>query len=342
MPFQRASAFCLADLTAHWNLGYEGYFVPIQYTEVMLHHYIADEDLDLDSSPVLLDRGELVGFSYLGRRGDRGWIGGFGVAPAHRGRGIGREIFAEQMAIARRLGLARVQLEVLRQNWARRLYAHAGLRTTRDLVSLAVALPRGARAPEGIRRTTRSVYADHHARLHADFPACWPREARSQLASPGLRVLAVGPPDTPTGLLVVGRVPAALQIYDAAATDLAQAEALLAALASYRPGMSVTLTNEPEGSYLHRAMIALGAIETQRQHEMAWTSDRATSKAEGFAEGKVTGRIQALLVVLAARAIAIDGTTLRRIHEERDLDRLDRWIVRATVGMAIAEVLTDG
>lgn len=93
----------------------------------MFNHHVVAGDLDLDSSPVLIDGGELVGFSYLGRRGDRGWIGGFGVAPAHRGRGVGREIFAEQMAVIRRLGLARVQLEVLRQNWAKKLYARGGI-----------------------------------------------------------------------------------------------------------------------------------------------------------------------------------------------------------------------
>jgi hypothetical protein len=120
------------------------------------------------------------------------------------------------------------------------------------------------------------VYANHHARLHGDFPACWQREARSQLASPALEVLAIGPA-APTGLLVVGGMPTALRIRDAAATDAAQAVALLAALASYQPGATVTITNEPEGSYLHRALIALGATETLGQHEMAGTADGAST-----------------------------------------------------------------
>ena len=52
------------------------------------------------------------------------------------------------------------------------------------------------------------------------------------------------------------------------------------------------------------------------------------------------GRGQALLAILTARTIAIDGTTLRRIHEERSPDRLDRWIGRAAVTTTLADVLT--
>jgi ribosomal protein S18 acetylase RimI-like enzyme len=133
---ERASAFSLAALTEWWNLGYAGYFIPLQYTEALLAQHIRAGNLDLDSSLVLVDEGALVGFSFLGRRGDRGWIGGVGVAPNHRGKGIARALFAEHMGLGRQLGLSCVQLEVLRQNWAKKVYAGAGFSTTRDLVML--------------------------------------------------------------------------------------------------------------------------------------------------------------------------------------------------------------
>jgi ribosomal protein S18 acetylase RimI-like enzyme len=275
MPFRRASAFSLVELTAHWNLGYAGYFVPIEYTETMFAWHVGTGDLDLDSSVVLVEGGELVGFSYLGRREHRGWIGGVGVAPGHRGRGAGREIFAEQMAIAQHLGLAQVQLEVLRQNWAQKVYARAGFRATRDLVMLAATLPRGVRPPDGTRVTTRTAYRVHHARLHAAFPACWQREARSLLGDPTLQALAIGPAEAPTAMLMIGSPSGELRIRDGAATDLAQAEAVLAALSSRHPGAAVTIANEPVGSHLHRALVALGATEKLAQHEMWWTASAA-------------------------------------------------------------------
>ncbi|HEY0483862.1 MAG TPA: GNAT family N-acetyltransferase [Kofleriaceae bacterium] len=275
MPFRRASAFSLAELTAHWNLGYASYFVPIEYTETMFAWHVQAGDLDLDSSVVLVEGGELVGFSYLGRREHRGWIGGVGVAPAHRGRGAGREIFAEQIAVVQRLRLAQVQLEVLRQNWAQKVYARAGFRTTRDLVILAATLPRDARPPGSARVTSRSAYRAHHARLHAAFPACWQREPPSLPGDPTLEVLAIGPADAPTAMLMIGPQSGELRIRDGAAADLAQAEAVLAALSSLHPGAAVTIVNEPEGSPLHRALVALGATETLAQHEMWWTASAA-------------------------------------------------------------------
>lgn len=116
MKVERASAFSLAALTESWNLGYAGYFVPVLMTQAILAQHIRAGNLDLDSSLVLVDEGALVGFSFLGRRCDRGWIGGVGVAPDHRGKGIARALFAEHMGLVRQLGLSRVQLEVLRQN----------------------------------------------------------------------------------------------------------------------------------------------------------------------------------------------------------------------------------
>jgi hypothetical protein len=37
----------------------------------------------------------------------------------------------------------------------------------------------------------------------------------------------------------------------------------------------VTIVNEPEDSWMCRALIAPGATETLAQHEMAWTADGA-------------------------------------------------------------------
>ena len=253
-----ASAVPFARLTAYWNLGYEGYFVPVNFSEAVLAQHVRAGSIDLERSVVLVEGDALLGFSLLGVRGERGWIGGFGVAPAHRGHGLAQTLIEEQLAIARQAGLARVQLEVMCQNWAKKVYARAGFATTRDLVMLTATLPAAAAATSF---SSRDGFAADHARLHASAPACWQRELASLDADPSGDVISVA-----DAILLTGRVGGALRIRDAAA--LADADALLAALAAHHPGEPVTIVNEPEGSPIHRALIALGAVEKLGQHEM--------------------------------------------------------------------------
>jgi hypothetical protein len=62
-------------------------------------------------------------------------------------------------------------------------------------------------------------------------------------------------------------------------------------------------------------------------------------RAEDRAAGKLEGKIEALIAILAARDIDPDSATRERILRERDPQRLDRWIARAAISATIAEVL---
>ena len=64
-------------------------------------------------------------------------------------------------------------------------------------------------------------------------------------------------------------------------------------------------------------------------------------RAEGKAEGRAEGKAEAVMVLLTARGIAVDGATRERILGERDAEQLDRWIVRAASCATLAELLTD-
>ncbi len=55
--------------------------------------------------------GALVGCAYLADRGDRLYIGKMAVAPGRQGRGIGRALMTEAVALARRKGLAALELQ---------------------------------------------------------------------------------------------------------------------------------------------------------------------------------------------------------------------------------------
>ena len=56
------------------------------------------------------------------------------------------------------------------------------------------------------------------------------------------------------------------------------------------------------------------------------------------AEGEIHGQIKALIAILAARDIDLDGAARERILRERDPQRLERWIVRAATSATLAEV----
>ena len=64
----------------------------------------------------------LEGFRHCGRLG-------MGVAKAWRGRGVGRQLLDKTVAIARKRGLTRIELEVFASNKAARaLYDHSGFK----------------------------------------------------------------------------------------------------------------------------------------------------------------------------------------------------------------------
>jgi ribosomal protein S18 acetylase RimI-like enzyme len=267
---------CAADTLSHeqlleaWNLAYSGYFVPIQFTPAQLADHLRCGEIDLARSLVATEGRALVGLSLLGVRGSRGWIGGFGIAPEFRGRGLSHRLFDEQMRRTRYGGPAQLQLEVFVQNWARKVYERAGFRVTRRLSIVQGTLPEGE--PErGRHDATPRPWLAHHARLHAEWPAAWNREAvwLERSLREGDRALWVGEGGRPRGVLFYRLTDSGLRILDAAAEAAAAAELVLA-LAGTFPGGEVLLVNEPDGSPVQQALFMAGCSEPLAQHEMHW------------------------------------------------------------------------
>jgi hypothetical protein len=65
----------------------------------------------------------------------------------------------------------------------------------------------------------------------------------------------------------------------------------------------------------------------------------AEGEAKGLAEGEAKGRAAALLVVIAGRGLGPSEAERRRILEECDLGRLERWLAAAPTCPTIAELL---
>lgn len=267
----RASEFSVAELTRFWNLGYTDYFTPVTFTEEIMQTWLRNGDFDLDHSAVLMDGAELAGFSLLGVRERRGWIGGFGIAPGARGRGLSYGLFADHMALIKReLDLDSVQLEVLTQNWARKVYERAGLQITRYLSILQGSLPHDSTG--NAQEASPLALLEHHGRLHQTCPAVWQREPGWITKSlPEAAVgLYTGPAEAPTGLLLYAPAGEGLRIIDAAADSVQSAADLVASLAQRHPGKSLITVNEPEAGPIHVALIDAGLAEVRAQYDMKW------------------------------------------------------------------------
>ncbi|HEU4453076.1 MAG TPA: GNAT family N-acetyltransferase [Longimicrobium sp.] len=268
---RRASELDEGGLLALWNAGYEGYFVPITMTAEQLARHVRCGGVDLDRSLAMWVGGEPAAFSYLAVDGERGWIGGFGVAPAFRGRGLSYALMREHAARFAGWGLRRVQLELFEQNWVRKTYELAGFRVTRRLPYLTGVAPTGRPLPSVALEDALA----HHDRLHAAFPASWnrePRFIRRAFPADGAAVVA-GSPDRPSGFLLAAPVAERVRVYDAAAEDDEAAARLVEALGALFPGRSAVVVNEAEGSPVHRALLAAGLVEESAQLEMHWTAE---------------------------------------------------------------------
>ncbi|HWI61446.1 MAG TPA: N-acetyltransferase [Symbiobacteriaceae bacterium] len=273
MQLQTADKFSLAELTRFWNLGYTGYFIAIEFTEAMLSGWIKNGDFDLSRSIVAMDGENCMGFSLLGVRGHRGWIGGFGVAPDYRGRGLAYELFSRHVdLIVRETDLKTVQLEVLVENWARKVYERAGFAVTRRL-SLLQGVPAAPATGTAVKTAPPVPLLAHHYRLHAGCKAVWQREISwiEKTLPPTADGFYTGTFEAPTGFLITAPAGEGLRIVDGAALTAGDAEALVAMVAARYPGKTLTAVNEPEGGPLHQALVAAGLPEVRAQWELVWT-----------------------------------------------------------------------
>ena len=67
----------------------------------------------------------------------------------------------------------------------------------------------------------------------------------------------------------------------------------------------------------------------------------AQGRTEGRAEGRAEGTAHSLLTVLRVRGIAVPEAVRERILAEKDAERLERWLEKATVASSAAAVLDE-
>lgn len=270
MRFVSATAVSFEAFAAAFTSAFEGYPVEVAVDTVWLARRARYEQHDLLNSLVALDGAEAVGMAVLAVRGRRGWVGGFGVVPRWRGRGLGRRLMSALVERARAAGLRRLSLEVLTVNTAaRRLYERAGMRVTRDL--LVLERPADWSPPPKARRVEpeeapAAELLEHFSRLHP-VPPAWQREPASLLAA-DLRGLYLGARPRPRAYALVRHTrEGEAFLFDLAAADARQARAMCAALG--RLAGTLKVNNEPEHSPFAAPLLEHGFKELMRQHEMS-------------------------------------------------------------------------
>lgn len=154
LHFASARSLDLTGLAEVFSRAFVDYFVPVRDTPATLARRLRVDSIDLDLSRVILAAEEPVGLLYLAPRGWSCRIAGMGVVPEARRQGVGRDLLAAGVAMARQAGYRRLVLEVIEENLAARaLYEAAGFRDRRRLVGFErddTAAPH--EAPRGGRR----------------------------------------------------------------------------------------------------------------------------------------------------------------------------------------------
>jgi ribosomal protein S18 acetylase RimI-like enzyme len=260
-PAAERSAAELAEL---FTAGYAGYQFPIHLDEAAFTAMAAVSDFDLELSRVAFRGDAPVGIVALAVRGDEAWIGGLGVVPEERRRGIGRVLMEAVLEGAAGAGVREVSLEVLEPNHAAiALYDRLGFRTTRLLEVWTLDGESG-----GSEAAVADVGAAHAwIRANRRHREPWQRSDASVANMEGRPdALMLGD----EGAVLYRSAGEALTVLQLAARTPEAAAALLNALRAR--GTTVRFVNVPEGDVASTALRGLGGRLEARQLEMAWST----------------------------------------------------------------------
>jgi len=283
-PLPRAEAgaadtFDDASLARLFTLLYTGYAVPMHVDGPTMRFMRVAADVDLAASRVLRDGAEAVAVALLGLRGEAGYIAGMGVAPTHRGRGLGEAVMRAVLHAARERGATRVQLEVLVQNApAIRLYERLGFRHVRDLEVWSFPAPAPAAGGPAIAPVALDE-AHAFIREHRAVPEPWQRAdgtlAALRADGAAFEALRAEHGGRTVGAMifrVAGRA-SVVQLATLPGESEAATLALLGALRRDDAPQGVRWLNLPAGDPAAALVRTLGPVLEAKQHEMALALD---------------------------------------------------------------------
>jgi ribosomal protein S18 acetylase RimI-like enzyme len=172
-----------------FNRGFEGYFVPVQFTVDSFKAFTQRDNVDFKASQVLLGDSRALGVALISCREKASRMGGLGIISKIRGRGAGSWFVRELLAQARQRGESEMHLEVITQNEAAlRLYEKYGFVKLRRLLGFKAERP-SASADASLQTCGQALVLDL-IRAHGlpDLPWQLDAETLSRTESFGYRL----------------------------------------------------------------------------------------------------------------------------------------------------------
>ena len=171
---RRVGTSSLDDLVDAQNRIFADYIVPIRSSRTFFIDFLKSVGGDLGNVLVAAEGSQIVGYVTPVQDKREGWIGGIGVMPGYRGRGIGTDLMAAAEGMLKERGVTDVYLEVIEGNQkAQRLYERLGYRPRRKLLCAEGRPTRLEGYGDPPERTTLAEILAIHERSYSE--ACWQR-----------------------------------------------------------------------------------------------------------------------------------------------------------------------
>ncbi|MCB8816391.1 GNAT family N-acetyltransferase [Desulfosporosinus sp. SRJS8] len=123
----------MQDITEMWNRCWLGYYYNMAYKQEHMKAWLALSQVSLSRSVAIFVDNRVVGFTLLSIDDKDGWIAGTCIDPDYRRNGLFAVLLRSQLNIAKSIFLKRIYLEVLEQNYARKIYQSVGFVDVRQL-----------------------------------------------------------------------------------------------------------------------------------------------------------------------------------------------------------------
>ncbi len=126
----------LDELIDVQNAIFMDYIMPMKSSKQFFLEFLSSVGGDLRNVLVASVKGAIVGYVNPVIDGREGWIGGVGIVPSYRGKGIGKNLMSAAEDFCRSRGVTEVSLEVIEGNLrAQRLYEKLGYVATRKFLT---------------------------------------------------------------------------------------------------------------------------------------------------------------------------------------------------------------
>ena len=177
---QRLNPEQLDALVAAQNEIFADYIIPTKSTKQFFIEFLKSVGGSLTDVQVALDGTRIVGYVNPVIDGREGWIGGIGVVPDCRSKGVGTQLLNSAEAECRMRGVESIFLEVIDGNdRAKKLYESLGYVTVRKFVTAEGKPARFEGFGQSPKVASFSDVLYLHERAYSN--ACWQRRKRAAI-----------------------------------------------------------------------------------------------------------------------------------------------------------------